>query len=226
MKTRLRLEGIYCPETITHLEERRIQDLGFDFRPKSLNFLQHYKFLEILESNYCANKNYWLHFDNEHPDLIKKLIVDSKEVLAKHGATAECLSLEFSDSKDAAYYDQFDSKFAWNFTDMEALKKVIQAKNLSVLILPFTEIEHLQNTSKFHEFVASFHKTTFESLHKNKIKLALKADWDSNLFPSLFEFIKFDFCSVPVNKKVEKSFRQIDYGKFDKNLDFYQNLDF
>ena len=226
MKTRLRLEGIYNPETISHIEERQISDLGFDFRPKSFNFIQHYRFLELLEATFSPEKTYWLHFENEHPDLINKLLKDSVEFLNSKGSSSEPLLLEFSDLKDADYYDQFGQKFAWNYTDMESLKKIIQSKNLEVLILPFTEIEYLQNSSKFHEFVSSFHKTTFKSLHDKKIKLALKADWDSNLFPSLFEFIKFDFCSVPVNNKVETSFRQIDWSKFDRHLDYYQSLDF
>lgn len=225
MKTRLRLEGIYSPETISHVEEKKIKDLGFDFRPRSMNFLQHYKFLEILENSFETDRTYWLHFDNEHPGLIKKLVQDSVDVLNKKGATSDPLLLEFSDNQNYKYYDQFKQGFAWNYVDMESLKEVIKSEHLKVLIFPFSEIEHLQNTNKFQEFVSTFHKTTFETFHNNKIKLALKLDWDSDIFPSLFEYINFDFCSLPVNQKVESSFRNIDWSKFNKNLDYYLTLE-
>lgn len=226
MKTRLRLEGIYDPETISHINEKKINDLGFDFRPKSLNFLQHYKFLEILESSFSPNQKYWLHFDNEHVDIIKKLIADSSEVLGKKGYTKDNLLLEFSDVKTAKEYDEFGLKFAWNYTDMKALEEVIQSENLEYLIINYETIENFYNTNRFHEFVAQFHKKTFKTLHNNKIKLALKADWDSDIFSSLFEFIKFDFCSLPVNNKVESSFRNVDYAAIDKNLNYYLGLEF
>ncbi len=226
MKTRLRLEGIYSPETIDHIEQREILDLGFDFRPKSFNFLQHYKFLEILEEKFSSRNQYWLHFENEHPDIIKKLLVDAKEVLSKKGIAEDPILLEFSDNQSLEYYDSFNQRFSWNYVDLESLEKVIQSKNLEVLIIPFTEIEHLHNTGRFQEFVSMFHKKTFKAMHDNKIKLALKTDWDSDLFPSLFEYINFDFCSIPVNGKIESSFRSIDWVKFDSNLDYYQNLDF
>lgn len=225
MNNKLRLEGIYSSETISYIEEKNIKDFGFDFRPMSLNFIQHYKYLEILEETHNSKQLHWLHFENEHPDIIKKLLLDSKDILDKKGQVKGSLLLEFSDNQKSVYYDQFNNNFAWNYVDMESLKEVIKSKHLKVLILPFSEIEHLQNTSKFHDFVASFHKTTFESFHNNKIKLALKMDWDSNIFPSLFEFIKFDFCSLGVNQKVETSFRKIDWKKFDDSLNYYLKLD-
>ena len=145
MKTRLRLEGIYDPETISHIHEKKINDLGFDFRPKSLNFLQHYKFLEILGGSFAHDRKYWLHFDSEHPDIVKKLITDSKDLLAKKGYTKDHLLLEFSDIKEAKEYDQYDLKFAWNYTDMTALEDVIQSKNLEYLIFNYETIENFYN---------------------------------------------------------------------------------
>ena len=50
-KLSLRIEGLYDMRTYQCLEALKVKQFSFDFRPRSLAFVQGHRFLEILEKS-------------------------------------------------------------------------------------------------------------------------------------------------------------------------------
>ena len=59
----MRVTGLYDQRTIQLLKENKIYSLGFDLRPKSLNFIQSYRLIELLKEVQLGEV--YLHFENE-----------------------------------------------------------------------------------------------------------------------------------------------------------------
>ena len=54
--------------------------------------------------------------------------------------------------------------------------------------------------------------------------IVLSQDWDSNLFPSLMDFLPVNIFSLPINYKVETSYRNADIPKITNELKQYYSI--
>ena len=76
---KLRIEGVYDIRTVQYLKGQGIEDFSFDFRPKSFNFLQQYRFFEIIERCFHKNLRFFLKYQNEKDFIVQKMLNDIKE---------------------------------------------------------------------------------------------------------------------------------------------------
>lgn len=115
----LRMEGIYDLRTILHLKNLNINCFSFDFRPRSFNFLQQYKFFEILQEEYSKELCFFLRYENEKDFVIQKMLTDLKDFFFKNNLSIKNnnnlsnTSLIVDDHKDI--YDNNDDPSKSNF---------------------------------------------------------------------------------------------------------------
>ncbi|MCO4795063.1 MAG: hypothetical protein KC493_15205 [Bacteriovoracaceae bacterium] len=212
MKTRLKVTGIYDQTSFSLLQEEGINLFGFDFRVRSFNFLQQHNFLELLKANYQTNFHFDLIFQDEKDFVIQKMVDDLSETLSKMGKTKDHMdhfSLHFTDAKGKEFYDSFKTPYVWEYHPMEDLNKLATSEYLKGIILPYELLSEYNTSGEFHQFVAKFLKSLSNNGSRKGISLGLKMDWKSDLFPSLNEFLVFDYWQIDINSNIETSYRQI-----------------
>lgn len=212
MKARLKVTGIYDQTSLNLLQEEGIKLFGFDFRARSFNFLQQYAFFELLNTSYQSNFKFDLIFQNEKDFIIQKMVDDLKEKLLELGRTKESLShfnLHFTDVKGVEFYDSFKTPFIWEFHPMEDLVKLAHSSYLKGIVLPYDYLLDLHQKGEFHTFVADFLKKLSKAGIRKGISLGLKLNWSADPFPSLTQFLVFDYWQVSINSTLETSYRKI-----------------
>ncbi len=212
MNTRLKVTGVYDQQTMDLLTKEGVTSFGFDFRVRSFNFLQQYSFLELIEKNFQTNFNYDLIYQDEKDFVIAKMIADLDEQLKKSGHSLKALNnftLHFTDAKGRDFYDSFKMPYIWEFHPMEDLEKMAQSEYLKGIVLPYNLLEDYQAQGSFHQFVADFLRKLSGGGVRNKISLGLKCEWKSDFFPSLNEFLVFEYLQLPVDSTIEQSYRHI-----------------
>jgi hypothetical protein len=124
--TNLRIEGIYDSRTFQFLRAQGVGHFSFDLRPRSSNFIQIQKVVEMLEhalplgidgsqQNMQAPCSFYLHFENEKDFVVHHILNEIQNVVGK--AAMENLYLEFSDTEGAQYYSQFQRPFFWHYNE-------------------------------------------------------------------------------------------------------------
>lgn len=227
MKVKFRIDGLYDKRTLDFLSEMGIYDYLFDFRPKSFNFLQQYRFYEILEHYFQeAGKNpldqsrFYLYYDDEKDFIIKKMVDDLRGLLRsslKENHFSRFF-LEFSDNRDVSFYESFGVPFYWHFRPDRMLSPFLRSPLLKGVVLPFSFLERLHSEGTLLNFVQNFHAQLLGHATSIERELVLSLDWGANIFPSLFEYFDFDMLALPVNNKVEVSYRLVNLQKIAQEL--------
>lgn len=227
MECRLKLNGHYDKATIKVAQSRGIKDFGFDFRPRSFNFLQNYKFVEILDEIYHPSHKYYLVFEKESDNVLNMFMEDVKKVFATRNALDQFdqqVFLEFTDFREKSFYNSLPMGFYWRVENEQALQEVLRAENLRGLILSFDMLERLHKSGGLFKFIGTLGQGMRS--HSEKIELGLDINWSADLFPSLFEFLQFDFYNLSINSQVESSYRNVDESKLIHHLNYYNDLTF
>ena len=216
MAYQVRLEGVYDKKTALFLKKQGINEYTFDFRPRSFNYIQKHRFEEIMSQLYFSANGYYLHFCNENPSVIERIINDFKNILQRPLSMDGNVFLEFSDNQSAAWYDHFGLPFYWHYNTCENIEGILCAQNLQGIILDF---EYCAQQYR-EQFFISFYKHIQSSRLKDELKLILSIDWNSNIPPVIEEYLDFDLISLPINAKIESSYRQVNYERLSRELRF------
>ena len=211
MSIRIRIDGVYDIRTLKSLIENQVYDISFDFRPKSFNFLQQYKFEEIYQQYKNHSLNFYLKFSEEQTFVVENIIKDK---------SSQNVFLEFDDNNSLEYYEQFKMKFFYHYNFSRPISEIIASPLLEGLIIPFGLLEQRQEKGNLLQMTSNF----LTQIGNKKIKLILEGDWDSNLFPSLFELFDFDLYSLPVNHKIEVCYRNVDLNAMTKSLSICNSM--
>lgn len=219
MDKKVKVSGIYDKRTIQRLKEVGIDQISFDFRARSFNFLQQHSFMELQEE-LAIDESIYLQFENEADFVVKKIIDDLKVVRSSSN-----LFLEFSDEQTSDYYDQFLTPFIWHYSlECKSLEAISGSKYVRGIVLKFSDLLKLHEDGILHNFCNNFH-SQFMTLLKNKeFKLILELDWDSNLFSSISEYFDFDLISVAISNKVEICYRNVDLAKVQTHVQHLKAL--
>lgn len=211
----LKIDGLYDAKTITQLLKLGVRSFSFDFRPQSLNFVQHYRVIEILkEIGVTSDKKYCFHFGNEFAPLIEKFIQDlnSEVGVTANDWTNGNISLEFSGRSDFDQMDQFDVPYRWHLFSGTNWAVASKAKNLRGIVLPFEMLEDSFEAGSLSSLCINLH-TTFRN-----IDFHLERDWNSNVFSTLMDLFDFEDISLPINQDVEICFRNVDPKKLESGV--------
>ena len=218
MNQKIRIEGIYDDSIINLTREKGIEEYGFDLRPKSFNFIQKYRFEEIMNKFYLPSNRYYLHFHNEQAHVITRIIEDLRILLEQPITTQNNITLEFSDNQTAGWYDHFGLPFCWHYNSHENIMDILNAENLQGIVLNFDFLDNHCPHEYLDQFAVAFYRQIQASNLKDNLKLIFSIDWDSNIPPTIEEYFDFDLISLPINSKVESSYRQINHDLLSQGL--------
>ncbi|MBC7430027.1 MAG: hypothetical protein H7336_15540 [Bacteriovorax sp.] len=210
MSHNYKIEGIYDQRTLKLLKAEGLKDFGFNFSPKSFNFIQEHVFLTELVPLLGVSDNLHLHFTRSNDPMIKKVIDDLK----KEGVGRERIYIncdEWSESPEShgiKYYLNYypEVNLTW-----------CNSKLFSGMIFEFSFFEDLHQRGILNNFITNFY-THFNNLLSNEKKIILRIDWNNNIFPSLFDYFDFDLMSFPINSKIEICYRNVDLKKLSAEM--------
>ena len=211
----IRVVGVYDQRTLDYLISLGIVNFGFDFYPKSLNFLQQHIFLEMVEKSFSSKHNYYLHFQGEIPEMVNKFIDDLREQFGEEKIKNR-FGLEFLDERDADYYDGFNSYFGWHYSPGNLLQELLRSKNIKSLTLDHEYLEMLQRSGTLFSFL----KELVSMIEGRDIRLQLRISWGDDLIASLFDFFSFSQILINIDPRIEAGYRQVDFDKLTDQLQF------
>ena len=215
-----KIDGIYDGSTFKNLYDLGIRNFGIDCRPRSFNFLQQYKFLELIEKYYQLDFKFYLIYQNEQEFVIKKMIDDIKELMEKKTGIASLNNqfiLEFLDHKDPKFYDAHNCPYFYHLDEIKEIPKIELMKNLTGIVLHNKILQQLHSGGIFNGFLKDFYKYA-----PKNIPLMLFIDWNEEILTSALEFFTIHKIILPINSKVEISYRVVDFPKIKKVLPLYQ----
>lgn len=219
MSKLVKVAGVYDKRTIQRLKEVGIDQLSFDFRARSFNFLQQHAFMELQE-DLALDENIYLHFENEADFVIHKILDDLKD-----RRNAKNITLEFSDLMPVEFYESFKKPFIWHYNfDYKDFENINKSKYIKGIVLRFSDLLKLHEDGVLHNFCNNFHALFINLLSNEDFKLTLELDWDSNLFSSISEFFDFDLISIPISNKVEICYRNVDLSKVQNHVQYLKGL--
>lgn len=205
-----KIEGIYDQRTLKLLKTQGLKDFGFNFSPRSFNFIQEHVFLEELVPLLDESDNIHLHFTRSNDPMIVKVIND----LQKNGVKKERVYLNCDEWSEAP--ENLGIKYYLNYVpdiNMNHCKSAL----FSGMIFEFSFFEDLHYRGILNNFIANFY-THFNTLLNSEKKIILRIDWNNNVFPTLFDYFDFDLMSFPINSKIEICYRNVDLKKLTSEM--------
>lgn len=205
-----KVDGIYDIRTVNQLLELGVKRFSFDLRPRSMNFIQHYRVIEIISQVGLRHDiTFCFHFADEHPMLIEKFIND---LAAETGAddtawTSGRLELEFSGREDFGLLDTFNVPYRWHLFKGADWARASKAKNLRGLVIPFEYVEDALEHGTLTSLCTNLH-TTFRNM-----QFHLSRSWGANMFASLADLFDFEDVALAIDPNVETCFRNVDPSK-------------
>lgn len=222
----IKIDGIYDDKIWNELKQLDdVTQFGFDFRPKSFNFLQSYRFFDMLENFYSEDHLYYLHFRDEKDFVINKIIEDCHQFLGERYdglITFSRILLEFSGTLDFNIFDSFEMGYFVHYDYELDFKIYNEARFLKGVIFSYSIFEGLHAKGLWNEFLEYYTNVLLPYFKQRKIKSVLKVDWGENIFPSLLDSISFDSINFEINSKVEQGYRQVDLSLVKNGLIAFQ----
>lgn len=214
MTQNFKIEGIYDQRTLKLLKAKGLRNFGFDFSPKSFNFIQEHVFLNELIPLLDPLDRIHLHFIRSNDPMIVKVIAD----LQKVGIQKENIYIDTDEwDKEALnlsvnYYLNYYPELDLNFCN---------SPQFSGLIFNFSFFEELHHRGVLKNFIMNFY-THFKNYLTEDKQIILRVDWNDNVFPSLFDYLDFDLMSFSINSKIEICYRNVDLKKLTTEMDLIE----
>lgn len=210
MAHNLKIEGIYDQRTLKLLKTQGLKDFGFNFSPKSFNFIQEHVFLEQLVPLLSENDNIHLQFTRSNDPMIAKVVLDLK----KMGIKAERIFLNCDEWVEAP--EDLGLKYYLNYV-VDINMNYCKSPLFSGMIFDYSFFEDLHYRGILNNFITNFY-THFNPLLNEDKKIILRIDWDCNVMPTLFDYFEFDLMSFPINSKIEICYRNVDLKKLTSEM--------
>jgi hypothetical protein len=220
MKNLIRLDGIYNIKTLNAARSMGIQSFQFDFRPRSFNFLQLHAFQEMIETPSKVKEEYFLHFSEEKDFLINKVIEDTTNILEK-GPIDYSIILEFSDEKEAQFYDQFNTPFYWCYSPGSSVEEVLQCYNLRGIVWSLDLLQEFGQSRSLELIFDQFWDNYGEHIRRMKLKNLIKGIRPLAFLQGVLNMMPFDFVSIPVDHHFESSYRKIDVDSLKTEIEIF-----
>lgn len=209
-----KIEGIYDQRTLKLLKAKGLRDFGFNFSPKSFNFIQEHVFINELIPLLDPSDRIHLRFTRSNDPMIEKVIKDA----VASGVVRENIYIECDEWSD------LPEKMGVNYyLNHHSGLDLTQCKSefFAGIIFDFSYFDELHNRGVLNNFITNFYTHFTKVLTKDK-KIILRADWNANIFPSLFDYFDFDLLSLSINSKIEICYRNVDLNKLTKEMDLME----
>ena len=216
MSKEISVGGIYDLETISQLRHIHLNNFGFDFRPKSFNFLQQHLVVDILKKCHRSSDRYFFHFQNEKDYIIFEYI----NYLKKTVPFCNNFFLEFSDHMEPSYYEKFSHPFYWYYQSESLFEEIVFLSDLQGIILPHSLLLRFYERGNLNDFISYFLRV----LANKKMEVVLSLEWKYEISPFIFELLNFDMISFSINQDVEYSYRNVNINLLKKELSYHSNI--
>lgn len=214
MAQNLKIEGIYDQRTLKLLKSKGLRDFGFNFSPKSFNFIQEHIFIEQLIPLLDPKDRVHLHFAKVSDPMIQKVLMDLK----KGGIQSENIFIDCEDGTEKS--SEHGVNYFLNYTP-ELPISACESELFCGLIFNFSFFEDLHHRGILNNFIANFYTHFRRHLSEDK-QIVLRIDWNDNVFPSLFDYFEIDLMSFSINDKIEVCYRNVDLKKLTQEMDLIE----
>lgn len=227
MNPKLRIEGIYDSRTLISLKELGINNVLFDLRPKSFNFIQEHILQDIIKETFDPHLNFWLKFQNEKDFVVNNILSDLRSTLnevSDHSLFYETKDfiLEFCGNEDVLELDKYQVPFYYHVSFDSNFKQIFNSKYLQGIIVDGGLFKDLQERGQWDEYS---HHLKNEMVKRDRkhwdmapLSIIYLSDWGEDIYPSLVEFLTPSYISLPINEKVEICYRNVDIFKAKEEL--------
>ena len=212
LERRMLIFGIYGQEALLLSKKLGVEQFGFDFRPKSFNFLQGYRFIKLLNSLGHHRYQYFLHYAHDQNFIIDRMI---KDVAEQTDVSRKQLILVFSGSQGGEFYQQFGLRFAWFFESLRILSKLVNYDLFQEVILDYCELEFLHGRGRA---ILLLKEVRDICASRSDVKISLRLPWELDILASVFDFFYFDRYLLAISSGVERAYREVDAGKFTRSF--------
>lgn len=218
MKTKI--EGPYDLKTIEFLIAEGIRDLGPSFSPKNFNFIQRKQFLNIYEElkKKYSSLSFYFDISGDSTLIINDFINFFREIKDKNSFFLDYTGSELDPIREL-YLEKTDGIYVTYLPGIHDLKEILDIQNLRGIQLNFNDLDLMHQDGTFSQFVSNF-SSEFYKTNSAGLELVLRARWDSDFFPSLFDFLEFDTVSYAIDPYVEQCFRNVNFDKLKECLTF------
>lgn len=214
MAQNLKIEGIYDQRTLKLLKSKGVRDFGFNFSPKSFNFIQEHIFLSELIPLLDPSDRIHLHFARINDPMINKVVLD----LERSGVQKENIYIDCDEGTEKSY--ELGINYYLNYHP-ELSPAACEGPKFCGLIFNFSFIEDLHRRGILNNFIANFY-TYFKKHLTDDKQIVMKIDWNDNVFPSLFDYFDIDLMSFSINDKIEVCYRNVDLKKLTAEMDMIE----
>ena len=214
----VRLNGIYHSNIIQTLRQYHFKHFGFDFRPKSLNFTQLYKVVDMINENSRSSDSFYLQFANEKDFVIIEIL---KNIFQNTQILKTQLLLEFSDLQLLTYYESFEQGFVWHLSTQLPYQQIVKSEYLKKLVIPLGLLEGLESSGTLYSLLEEIYslKATFNE----SLEIELEGNWNHQLKSSLLDFYHFNGYVLTINNQVEDGYQKINLMNLSTQLTFTKN---
>ena len=214
MTQNLKIEGIYDQRTLKLLKSKGIRDFGFNFCPKSFNFIQERVFLNELIPLLDPKDKIHLHFSRINDPMIQKLLLD----LQKAGVVKDNIYFDCDEGTEKSR--EIGIKYFLNYSP-EINHISCEGSEFCGFIFNFSFFEDLHIRGILNNFIANFYTHFKKYLIEDKL-IILRIDWSDNVFPSLFDYFDIDLMSFSINDKIEVCYRNVDLKKLSIEMELIE----
>ena len=221
MSISIKIDGIYDEQTLLSCVEEGVSHFGFDFRPKSFNFLQQHVFMEMLKKFDRPDFYFHLHFDSESDFVVKKFCDDILKI--KNFSDKYILNFEELNSVD--FFSQFSFPFIVKYRPGLDYSDFFENKYFKGFTFDYFELEenYLQNLNS--QYANKLLTNIFQKISDRNLLSILKVDWDTHFHTGLFEFLSFSHISLSINQKMEISYRNPNVAEISRNIHNFKQID-
>ncbi|MDP7319226.1 MAG: hypothetical protein QF441_01395 [Bacteriovoracaceae bacterium] len=192
------LKGVCHQDVSEQVECQNLEQLSFDFRPKSFNFIQGYKVLDILKKTQKSYQ-YSLMFDNEKDFVISEFLKKTPDDLSSS------IFLEFFNESSLEFMEKFGKKYFWHYNDKVKIRDISQCQNIDRIIFTHEHLELLHQQGELFGFFQLF------SDYFHKVMIEVQLNWNTELISSLVDMFQIPLFSFEISHEVEKSYQNPDY---------------
>jgi|GEM_PF-2904640 len=209
MVSKIRIDGIYDKRTLNFLEEKGNFHVAFDTRPKSLNYIQEYRLIDMLKG--CNSRSITLIIDSFSKEMISRCIGEIGKVFSGTISLEVRGLLPFN-------LNELKTPFAVDYELFEGREDTFRGDYFKGYSIDYLYLDRLYHNGKFGDWIQKFFISNRDiSLN---MEVNIRMDWDSDIFPSLSEYFDFATYSLPIGDKVETCYRNADLRKIENNITF------
>lgn len=154
----------------------------------------------------------YLQFENEKNFIIEDIL---KKVRDVYGGK---VILEFNDIQTKDYYDQFHTPYILTFDGYRGDLKGSCGKCFIGFTFDYNYLEGIHTRGYFDAWVVEYYRAI--KFIERQIEHHLCRQWNSDIFPSLYELLDFDYVNLAICSDVEVCFRNVDLKLFEKQVDY------